>query len=82
MLLVYIQSWIKISNFLFYRNGKAIDNTAYGPLIDLPDFSYLGMELFVVFSSSEQKDDLRCSDQSLSIVHRHHCHYCHQLLTY
>ncbi|XP_078336771.1 large ribosomal subunit protein mL52-like [Crassostrea virginica] len=23
------------------ENGKAIDNTAYGPLIDLPDFSYL-----------------------------------------
>ena len=38
--------------FLFYRNGKAIDNTAYGPLIDLPDFSYLGMDLLVVLAQS------------------------------
>ena len=48
-----IQSWIKMSKFfLFYRNGKAIDNTAYGPLIDLPDFSYLGMELLVALAQS------------------------------
>ena len=72
-----------MSNFFsFYRNGRAIDNTAYGPLIDLPDFSYLGMELLVVLAQSCQKDDLRCSDQNLSIVHHHHCHCCHKLFTF